>query len=96
MLVGILRDVPHIDYERSLAWAGEFAAFLFASLSKVSFKDWSLPDELVFVTVSALLRLASLHADYRERALAAIVRFADESVKMLGEENGTRYVYCRY
>lgn len=69
VLIGILRDVPHIDYERSLTWT-----------------DWSLPDELVFVTVSALLRLASLHHNYRERALAAIVRFADESVKMLGEE----------
>ncbi|QRV86070.1 phosphatidylinositol 3- and 4-kinase [Ceratobasidium sp. AG-Ba] len=68
-LIGILRDVPHIDYERSLAWS-----------------DWSLPDELVFVTVCALLRLASLHPDYRERALGAIVTFADESVKMMGEE----------
>ncbi|KAG8725758.1 phosphatidylinositol-4- kinase [Ceratobasidium sp. 428] len=71
VLIGILRDVPHIDYERSLAWT-----------------DWSLPDELVFVTVCALLRLASLHADYRERALGAIVMFAEESVKMMGEEPG--------
>ncbi|KAG9126585.1 phosphatidylinositol-4- kinase [Ceratobasidium sp. 392] len=69
VLIGILRDVPHIDYERSLAWT-----------------DWSLPDELVFVTVCALLRLASLHPDYRERAIGAIVTFAEESVKMMGEE----------
>ncbi|CAE6400878.1 unnamed protein product, partial [Rhizoctonia solani] len=69
VLIGILRDVPHIDYERSLAWS-----------------DWSLPDELVFVTVCALLRLASLHPTYRESAMAAIVTFAEESVKMLGEE----------
>ncbi|KAG8721515.1 phosphatidylinositol-4- kinase [Ceratobasidium sp. 394] len=69
VLIGILRDVPHIDYERSLAWT-----------------DWSLPDELVFVTVCALLRLASQHPDYRERVLAAIVMFAEESVKMMGEE----------
>ncbi|CAE6500527.1 unnamed protein product [Rhizoctonia solani] len=69
VLTGILRDVPHIDYERSLAWS-----------------DWSLPDELVFVTVCALLRLASLHPTYREGVMAAIVTFAEESVKMLGEE----------
>ncbi|KAG8734179.1 phosphatidylinositol-4- kinase, partial [Ceratobasidium sp. 423] len=69
VLIGILRDVPHIDYERSLAWS-----------------DWSLPDELVFVTVCALLRLASLHPTYRESVMAAIVTFAEESVKMLGEE----------
>ncbi|CAE6468907.1 unnamed protein product [Rhizoctonia solani] len=69
VLIGILRDVPHIDYERSLRWS-----------------DWSLPDELVFVTVCALLRLASLHPTYRESVMAAIVTFAEESVKMLGEE----------
>lgn len=69
VLIGILRDVPHIDYERSLAWS-----------------DWSLPDELVFVTVCALLRLASLHPTYRERAMAAIVTFAEESVKMMSGE----------
>ncbi|KAJ1309818.1 hypothetical protein OPQ81_006583 [Rhizoctonia solani] len=69
VLIGILRDVPHIDYERTLAWS-----------------DWSLPDELVFVTVCALLRLASLHPTYRENVMAAIVTFAEESVKMLGEE----------
>lgn len=50
--------------------------------------DWSLPDELVFVTVCALLRLASLHPTYRENVMAAIVTFAEESVKMLGEEPG--------
>ncbi|CAE6494869.1 unnamed protein product [Rhizoctonia solani] len=69
VLIGILRDVPHIDYERSLAWS-----------------DWSLPDELVFVTVCALLRLASLHPSHRANVMAAIVTFAEESVKMLGEE----------
>ncbi|ELU44766.1 phosphatidylinositol 4-kinase beta [Rhizoctonia solani AG-1 IA] len=48
--------------------------------------DWSLPDELVFVTVCALLRLASLHPSHRANVMAAIVTFAEESVKMLGEE----------
>lgn len=42
----------------------------------------------MFVTVCALLRLASRHPDYRERVVAAIVTFAMESVKMLGEEPG--------
>lgn len=30
VLIGILRDVPHIDYERSLAWSGKLIKYRFA------------------------------------------------------------------
>jgi hypothetical protein len=62
-----------------LAWAARLTRGL---------SEWSLPDELVFSTVCALLRLASRYPNYRERVVAAIVTFAEESVKMLGEEPG--------
>ncbi|THH29581.1 hypothetical protein EUX98_g4604 [Antrodiella citrinella] len=45
--------------------------------------EWALPDQLVFATVSALLRIASTHSGYRAAATRAIVAFAGQIVAML-------------
>lgn len=49
------------------------------------FIDWALPDQLVFATVSALLRIASVYGEHREHCLQAIVKFVAHIVKMLQE-----------
>lgn len=45
--------------------------------------EWALPDQLVFATVSALLRIAGNHSEYREVATGAIVQFVERIVSML-------------
>lgn len=40
--------------------------------------DWSLPDQLVFSTISALLRVASLHPEHSEVATGAIFDFISD------------------
>lgn len=37
--------------------------------------DWALPDQLVFSTVSALLRITSVHTEHSETAVNAILAF---------------------
>ncbi|KAF7980170.1 hypothetical protein HWV62_39641 [Athelia sp. TMB] len=41
----------------------------------LSWQDWALPDQLVFSTVSALLRITSVHTEYSETAVNAIFAF---------------------
>ncbi|KAH8099528.1 atypical/PIKK/PI4K protein kinase [Cristinia sonorae] len=45
--------------------------------------EWSQPDQLVYATVSALLRIASIHDAHRATATGAIVTFAGQIVGML-------------
>jgi hypothetical protein len=45
--------------------------------------DWALPDQLVFSTVSALLRLSSSHPQYAEQATSAICDFIAKTVKKI-------------
>ncbi|KZT09606.1 atypical/PIKK/PI4K protein kinase [Laetiporus sulphureus 93-53] len=45
--------------------------------------EWALPDQLVFATVSAVLRIAGAHSSYRDIAMTAITHFIDETVRML-------------
>jgi phosphatidylinositol 4-kinase len=45
--------------------------------------DWALPDQLVFSTVSALLRLTSTHAEYGDAAATAIFKFIKEIVEKI-------------
>ncbi|KAF8913519.1 hypothetical protein CPB85DRAFT_1299266 [Mucidula mucida] len=61
VLIDVLRDIPYIDFDRSLSW-----------------EDWSLPDQLVFSTVSALLRVASLHPEHNDVATGAILDFISD------------------
>lgn len=53
--------------------------------------EWALPDQLVFATVSALLRIASSHSRFRSDAISAIVRFTDQIVQQL--KAGARECY---
>lgn len=52
------------------------------------FPDWALPDQLVFSTVTALLRLAGKSADHRERIVSSVIQMASETVSQM--KNGTR------
>ncbi|CCM00003.1 uncharacterized protein FIBRA_02028 [Fibroporia radiculosa] len=45
--------------------------------------EWALPDQLVFATVSALLRIANSHTKHRMGAISAIRKFTGEIVRML-------------
>ncbi|KII89099.1 hypothetical protein PLICRDRAFT_698221 [Plicaturopsis crispa FD-325 SS-3] len=63
VLVDVLRDVPHIDFDQCLAW-----------------EEWALPDQLVYSTVSALLRISSGHSEYIDVATNAIFSFISVTV----------------
>jgi phosphatidylinositol 4-kinase len=45
--------------------------------------DWSLPDQLVFSTVSALLRITSTRDEYGVTAAAAVFTFIAETVEKI-------------
>lgn len=47
------------------------------------FTDWALPDQLVFSTVSALLRLSSSHPQYTEQVTSAITFFIAQTVEKI-------------
>ncbi|KNZ80366.1 Phosphatidylinositol 4-kinase stt4 [Termitomyces sp. J132] len=49
----------------------------------LSWLDWSLPDQLVYSTISALLRLSSSHPQYTEKAASAICFFLSETVEQI-------------
>ncbi|KAJ3513745.1 hypothetical protein NLJ89_g2774 [Agrocybe chaxingu] len=64
VLVGILREIPTIDFDKSLSW-----------------EDWALPDQLVFSTISALLRIANEHPDHSGQATAAVFTFISQIIQ---------------
>ncbi|KAF7295444.1 hypothetical protein MIND_01084200 [Mycena indigotica] len=47
----------------------------------LSWEEWALPDQLVFSTVSALLRISTSHAKYSEAATNAIFSFISHIVE---------------
>ncbi|KAG6828586.1 hypothetical protein H0H92_007376 [Tricholoma furcatifolium] len=49
----------------------------------LSWIDWSLPDQLVYSTVSALLRLSNVHSKYSEEATSAICFFLSQTVEQI-------------
>ncbi|KAI0075272.1 hypothetical protein K474DRAFT_1676500 [Panus rudis PR-1116 ss-1] len=49
----------------------------------LAWDEWALPDQLVFKTVSALLRISTIHPEHRESATGAIIRFTERIVHML-------------
>ncbi|KAE9409758.1 hypothetical protein BT96DRAFT_962286 [Gymnopus androsaceus JB14] len=63
VLIDVLRDVPHIDFDKCLSW-----------------EEWALPDQLVYSTVSALLRMASAHPRYSAAPTEAICAFISDVV----------------
>ncbi len=75
VLVDILRDIPYIDFDRCLAWDGTLFISHADSPNDLHPVEWALPDQLVFATVSALLRIAGEHPEHRESAICAITHF---------------------
>lgn len=49
--------------------------------------DWSLPDQLVCMTVSALLHLAVLYPRYRSDATSSILHFSSKIIERLKMEH---------
>ena len=82
VLVEVLRDVPYIDFDHCLAWDGMFFTHRVINISHVTL-DWALPDQLVFKTVSALLRTSSTHPEYRRAATQALISFSERILNML-------------
>ncbi|KAJ3814722.1 hypothetical protein F5876DRAFT_72711 [Lentinula aff. lateritia] len=64
VLIDVLRDVPHIDFDKCLSW-----------------EEWALPDQLVYSTISALLRISSSHPIYSASATEAICVFISDVVE---------------
>ncbi|KAF6763882.1 atypical/PIKK/PI4K protein kinase [Ephemerocybe angulata] len=50
----------------------------------LSWEDWALPDQLVFSTVSALLRLSNDHPVFTEQAVKALFEFVARTVENIG------------
>ena len=53
------------------------------NIRTVFLPDWSLPDQLAYSTVSALLKLAAVHSEYREGVMTAITTFTSVLVNKL-------------
>ncbi|KAK7693961.1 hypothetical protein QCA50_003536 [Cerrena zonata] len=49
----------------------------------LTWDDWALPDQLVFKTVSALLRISSAHTEHRATATQALIQFTERIMSML-------------
>jgi phosphatidylinositol 4-kinase len=74
VLLDILGDVPYIDFDKSLSWEGKQNNPILPH-SAHPVLEWALPDQLVFSTVSALLRISNSHPQYRELSATAINAF---------------------
>ncbi|KAF8623467.1 hypothetical protein AX15_006251 [Amanita polypyramis BW_CC] len=48
---------------------------------RLSWTEWALPDQLVFSTVSAVLRITSSQPQYSDQAVSAILAFITQTVK---------------
>ncbi|KAG6820652.1 hypothetical protein H0H93_013851 [Arthromyces matolae] len=53
----------------------------------LSWQYWSLPDQLVYSTVSALLRLSSSHPQYTAKATSAICHFLSQTIEQIKESD---------
>lgn len=89
-LMDILRDVPLIDFDECLSWQGMCVSDMpFTWKEFIYYLDWALPDQLVFSTVSALLRLSSSYLQYAEWATSSICDFIAQTVKKIETGSGT-------
>lgn len=90
VLVDLLHDVPRVDFDRSLSWQGESGITQVPCHLTLSIKlsiDWALPDQLVFSTASALLRISGNHETHKQVAPTAINSFLEDVVGRLMTEN---------
>ena len=79
----MLGGVPNIDFDQCLSWQGRsILSHAWNDYMTIAL-DWALPDQLVFSTVSALLRLTSTHTDYAEAAATAVFKFIAEIVEKI-------------
>ncbi|KAG2100206.1 uncharacterized protein F5147DRAFT_710970 [Suillus discolor] len=53
----------------------------------LSWDEWALPDQLVFSTVSALLRICGAHPEYADRTVTSIITFVTDIVENLQESS---------
>jgi len=85
VLFDILRDIPYIDFDKSLSWKGMWTCYhLFFTLNyTIPTLDWALPDQLVFSTISALLRISNEHPAYGEQATLAIFSFVSQAIQKI-------------
>ena len=56
--------------------------------------DWSLPDQLAYTTVSALLKLSAVHSEYREGVMTAITIFTSVLVNKLQDSPREYLIFC--
>lgn len=88
VLVDILGDVPYIDFDRCLSWDGTFSSVtMLQHVPHPSFLDWAMPDQLVSTTVTALLKIASAHPNYRQATFNAIVNLVKETIPRFKTED---------
>ncbi|KAG1741975.1 hypothetical protein EDB19DRAFT_1895006 [Suillus lakei] len=53
----------------------------------LSWDEWALPDQLVFSTISALLRICGAHQEHADRAVTSIIAFVTDIVENLKESS---------
>ena len=49
----------------------------------IGYLDWALPDQLVFSTISALLRVSNNNQTYGEQATTAISTFISQTIEKI-------------
>lgn len=90
VLIEVLRDIPRMDFDQCLVWDGAFTVpFVPVVLVLTNNVEWAIPDQLVYNTVSSLLRLAASHPGRRLSVTDAILEFAERIVTLLQNEHRT-------
>jgi hypothetical protein len=87
VLLDMLRDIPFIDFDPSLSWSGAYIRpESYGDTSETCFIEWALSDQLVYSTVTALLRLADRSPVDRSKIIAAVLKLASEIVSQVQEQ----------
>jgi phosphatidylinositol 4-kinase A len=95
VLIDILRDVPHVEFDPSLNWTGVSSCRCTNAEGSQSYPpDWALPDQLVYSTVTALLRLASRDGTPREHIIESIISFICDAVSLIKGTRGVSPAFC--
>lgn len=94
VLIDILRDVPYIDFDHCLSWEGMSLTVRISThhSEPVLSLEWAMPDQLVSTTVTALLKIANAHPEYRAGAFKAIVALVTEIVQKFKTADRERIV----
>ncbi|KIK31061.1 hypothetical protein PISMIDRAFT_130324 [Pisolithus microcarpus 441] len=86
-LLDILHDAPHVDYDQCLSWDGNASSPRVRSQRSRRFAEWALPDQLVYTTVSALLRICFVNEDHTGLVINAILGFISQVIEKLRVSN---------